>query len=269
MTFSEVAERYLSQRIVSDNYAKNLRSIASRAGELGGDSLNNYLRARSATLQSTTVRSERTILMTLWRYAYEEGIAETGPRGVMRIKVRRAPTKAWTVEQLKELVDGTKLLESRRLRSGAPLGTFLRAWLLLGYECGGRFGDLWRFTGDQIDRDAIAWTQSKTGDPIIRTLSAPCLQACRSMLKLSPDGTVLGWSCGKRMAMRHMRAYLDSHCIKGTSKFLRRSGATHIEIEQPGKAKLHLGHRTPGLAESNYIDWAQVRKNAPKTPLIG
>ena len=88
------------------------------------------------------------------------------------------------------------------------------------------------------------------------------------MLALSPDGRIIGWVCQRRQAMRLMREHLDRCGLDGTSKWLRRSGATHIEMAEPGKATMHLGHRTPTLAAQSYIDWAQVRRITPRTPLL-
>lgn len=267
-TFPTIAERYLAQRAVTPNYAANVRRIAKRCGAVSVERVNTFLRSRIDQAAGTTVRSERTILLTLYKYAYESGLIRIAPRGVMSVKAKRSPTKAWTVEQLKAAVAATRAKDAIRLRSGASLGQFLRAWLLLGYECGSRFGDLWSMTAGNLTDDAISWTQSKTGDPIVRSLTPACLDAVDAMLAKSPDGRILGWVCKKRQAMRLMREHLDECGIGGSSKWLRRSGATHIEIEQPGKARLHLGHRTPGLAESNYLDWTQIRKNAPRTPAL-
>ena len=267
-TFSAIAERYISQRVITPVYAANVRRIASRCGTVSVDRVNAFLRSRIDQVAGTTVRSERTILLTLYKFGYESGLIKIAPRGVMSVKARRSPTKAWTVEQLKAAVAATRAKDAIRLRSGASLGVLLRAWMLLGYECGSRFGDLWSMTKDNIDGDAISWTQSKTGDPIVRSLTPACLDAVDAMLAKSPDGRILGWVCRKRQAMRLMREHLDQCGIGGSSKWLRRSGATHIEINEPGKAKLHLGHRPPGLAETNYLDWTQIRKNAPRTPAL-
>jgi hypothetical protein len=123
-------------------------------------------------------------------------------------------------------------------------------------------------TRKHIDGDTLRWTQAKTGDPIVKVLSPACLDAVTAMLAASPDGSILGWACGRRMAMRHMREHLDRCGLDGTSKWLRRSGATHIEMVAPGKASLHLGHRTATLAAQAYIDWGQVRKTTPVTPRL-
>lgn len=264
-TFRRLADSYLSGRAVSKSYEANVIAIASRCGPVSVESLNGYLKKRLTCVRTTTVRSERTILLSIWRDAYERHEIDEMPRGVMRVRVRRDPTRAWTLEQLRAAVNATFEHDDHHLRSGACRGLLLRCWILLGYETGARFGDLWSFTVHNIDGDVIRWQQAKTGDPITRLLSSGCREACREMLADSPDKRVLGWSCKKRQAMRIMRAFLDANGLPGTSKWLRRSGATHLEIAKPGSAKLHLGHRSVGLAERSYIDWGQVRQNAPVT----
>jgi hypothetical protein len=86
------------------------------------------------------------------------------------------------------------------------------------------------------------------------------------MLENSPDGSVLGWVCGKRWAMRLMKKLLADCNLEGSSKWLRRSSATHVEMKQRGSAKLFLGHRTQGMADKHYIDWGQVGAAHPQPP---
>lgn len=267
--FSAVATRYLSQRSVCEAYDKHVRKLADAAnGTITADRINAYLRKRLDQVSTATVKNERTILLSLVKFAYDNGLLKQPVRGVMRVKVRRPATKAWTVDEVKASLAKTADYTGQQLRSGAPVGLWLRTWLLLGYEAGSRFGDLWSFTGEHLDGDVLRWTQAKTGDPIVRLLSPACVQSCRAMLERSPDGRILGWACKRRQAMRRMREHLDACGIGGTSKWLRRSGATHIEIAAPGMARRHLGHRTPGLAETNYLDWGQIRANAPTTPQL-
>ena len=268
MTFARVADAYLAERIVTDIYAANVRRIALRAGAVSVESLNAFLKKRATERQSTTVRSERTILLTLYRWGYENKLIADAPRGVMKVKARKAPTKAWTIEQLRSLVEATRKHDKARLRSGASLGAFLRCWVLVAYESGARLGDVMSFTADNLDGDTLSWTQSKTGDPMVRTLTNACRSAIAEMLAASPTGSILGWACGRRMAIRHMRKLIDSVGIGGTGKWLRRSGATHCEMERAGAGRLHLGHRSPALFEQAYADWAQLRTRTPKTPEI-
>ena len=152
--------------------------------------------------------------------------------------------------------------------TGVELGLFLRCWLLLGYETGARHGDLWAMEADNFEQDTCRWTQHKTGDPIVKTLTPACVEAVQSLLAQSRDGRVLGGVMHPSSARRCMRKYLRSLSLAGSSKWLRRSGCTHVEMQHPGKGRLHLGHRTVGLAERAYIDWSQVRKDIPAPPAL-
>lgn len=266
--FEKFAEHYLAGRSVCHDYEVNIRRIAAGCRQLTSEALNDYLKKRLDEVSTITARNERGTLLTLWCHAYHAGLVDHLPRGVMKIRVRRAATRAWTVDQMKRLLEAASAQRGRRMRSGADRGALLTCWTLLGYESGARLGDCWSFRREHIVGDALQWTQSKTGDPISRFLSPACLRACQEMLSGSPDGRIIGWSCGKRQATRIMRDHLTSCGLPGTSKWLRRSGATHIEMEEPGRARLHLGHRSVGLAEKAYLDWAQIRSRTPRAPAL-
>ena len=265
----EIARLYLEQRAVCGQHRASVLRIAGRCGTLDATHINAYLKRRLDERSTATVRTDRSVLLTLWRWAWEADLAAAPPKGVLRFKMRKPPTRAWTIEQVCEAVKATARYKGRRTRSGAPADLFMRAWLLLGYESGARMGDNFAFTAANIDGDVLRWTQHKTGDAICKVLSPACLECVREMLALSPDGRILGWVCSKRMAMARMKAHLESCGLGGSSKWLRRSGATHIEMETPGKASLHLGHRTQGLAAQAYLDWGQIRKTTPIVPRLG
>lgn len=267
MTLPEIAAHYLESRVVSRTYSTNLTRVAGNCGKADTIVVNAYLKKRLSEVASTTTQAERTIILSLWKFAYESELIEKPPRGVMKVKTSRAPTRAWTFEQCRSLVAGTSSVAGT-LKSGAPLGLFLRARILLGYESGSRRGDLWLMRAEHFEGNALRWTQHKTGDPIHKRMSNDCMDAVNAMLRLSPDGRVLGWACKARQSMFLMKKYLISRGLPGTSKWLRRSGATHVEITQPGKARLHLGHRSLNLAAQNYIDWSQVRQHSPEVPSL-
>ena len=267
-TFAQIAPLYLAQRTVSPKYSTHVIAIAKRAGTLAADRLNAYIKRRAEQVSGITARHERTICLSLWRWAYDAGHVDVAPRGILKMRARRKPTKAWTVEQIRSIIAACDTQRGRTLRSGADKGEFLRAWVLLAYETGARMGDVHAFTGDHLQGDTLAWTQSKTGDPLTRTLSPACVEAAQAMLAKSPDGTIIGWACGSRQALQHMRGLLKSCGLDGSSKWLRRSGATHCEMAQPGAGRLHLGHRSPALFEQAYCDWSQLRTRTPKPPAI-
>jgi integrase len=268
MNLPAVAKRYLASRAVCGAYSAHVTRIAGLCREPTANRINQYLKARLDRVSTVTVKNERTIILCLIKYAWENDLIDQPVKGVMRVKSKKPPTKAWTVEELQRALSRSDRYEQRRLKSGAKISDVLRAWILLGYETGARFGDIWKFSDSNLDGDTIRWTQAKTGDGIVKVLSPACMDAIRAVRAGSPDGRLVGWVCRRRQAMRTMRDHLDACRLDGTSKWLRRSGATHIEMSQPGKASLHLGHRTPTLAAQSYIDWGQVRSTTPVTPRL-
>lgn len=242
---------------MSQVYEKNFRRIARDCGKLSVDSYNRYLKKRLTEVGSVTVAHERAILVSLWRSLYEDGTVEAMPRGLVKIKAVRPPTRAWTLDQCCTAVKGTFQYDPKKLRGGASIGIFLRCWLLLGYESGLRQDDIWTLRGSDFSGSTLQRTQAKTGNPIAKSLTPACMRAVKEMLAQSPDGRVLGWAMTKGGGRRRMKRYLKSLHLDGTGKWLRRSGATHIEMAHPGKGRLHLGHATVGLAEKFYIDWSQ------------
>lgn len=268
LSLPRIAEKYLSERHCSAHYVGCVRRTAGRCRDLSTERINAYLRKRLETASTSTVRFERTIILSLVKYAWERDILKVPIKGVMKIKQRRAPTRAWTIPQVQAAIAGCETYGSRKLRTGAPLGLFLRSWILIGYETGSRYGDIWSFTADHLAGDTLRWVQSKTGDGIVKVLSPTCREAIEQMLALSPDRRIVGWAVHRRQAMRLMKTHLKSCGLDGTSKWLRRSGATHCEIERPGTGRLHLGHRSVGIFESSYADWGQIRANAPVTPRL-
>jgi integrase len=267
-SFPRVAEAYLRERIVNQSYARRVRAAAAGCRWVSVEWCNRYLRKRLSEVRSVTVAPERVLILSLWRFAYERGLVDSMPRGLVKIKVSRPPVRAWTLEQCCTAVKATFQDDGILLRSGAKLGVFLRCWLLLGYETGARQEDLWNLRRSDFFGDTVAWTQGKTGVPLSKKLTPACMAAVTAMLEGSPDGRVLGWAMVKESGWRRLRRFLKRLDLPGSSKWLRRSGATHVEILQPGKARLHLGHKTVGLAERFYIDWSQVRGQIPQTPVL-
>lgn len=268
LTFTQIAKKYLAERAVSKAHEANVLRLAARVKHPKQEAVNAYLKSRLATRSSITCRCERVMLVGLWRWAWDADLIKDPPKGIMRIKGKKPPTKAWTVEQIQSAIKATEGYKGKWTRTGAPMSLVMRCWMLLAYESGARFGDVWAFRAENFDADTLRWQQHKTGDAITKLLSPACVEAVKKLLIMSPDGSVLGWVCKKRQAMRLMKAHLKSCGLDGSSKWLRRSGATHVEMENPGKGRYHLGHRSVGLFESAYADWGQIRQNAPVVPRL-
>jgi len=66
----EVAERYLKDRPVTAAHRGSVLRAARRIGTLEAGTINAYLNRRLSERSTITVRTERSILLTLWRYAW-------------------------------------------------------------------------------------------------------------------------------------------------------------------------------------------------------
>lgn len=267
-TFSSILENYLNERSVCAAYAENLTGVAYRCQAISKEAVNAYLRKRQKIVSPLTLKIERRMLLTLWRWAYDRGFVNAAPRGILSFRTERQSTRAWTRRQVVQLIKTAKKMPGT-FRCGAERSLFFEAWVRLGYETGARFGDIWRFRFSDIEDGCIRWVMHKTGDPMHRHLSEECLSSLEALRKWSKDGLILGHFCKRSHAFHLYRDLCEEAGVAGTSRWLRRSGATHVEMELPGKAKVFLGHRTHGLAERNYIDHTQIQRESLTVPELG
>jgi integrase len=261
-----IASRYCETHILAPEYEKTLLRTAKNCQRF--TTVNHFLRHRLETVKPVTVKNDRAMLLILLRWAYDERLIEEYPRGIAKIKASREPTKAWTLEQCCTAVKASRGWLGMQFHNGADKGEFLECWLRLGYCTGARYSDLMNLHRKHFSGNRLYYSQNKTGNPIDAVLPDETMAAVKAMLAHSPDGRVLGWACNKRWAMRLMKKLLAECKLDGSSKWLRRSAATHLERQQKGAAKIFLGHKTSGLAERCYIDWAQVGKEIPDLPRL-
>ena len=174
--------------------------------------------------------------------------------------------RAWTPAQLQDIMAQAQK-SPKRLQSGPELKWLLRTWIYLGYETGARMGDLWRMRYSDIDGDTVRWVMGKTGDPMYRILSQDCLKSLNSMQHEDND-VILGRWCSQGTGILHMRTLLREAGVPGSSKWLRRSGATHVEIEAPGSGRLFLGHRSHNIADRHYFDRGQIQQDSVQVKSI-
>ena len=107
-----------------------------------------------------------------------------------------------------------------------------------------------------VRNGCVSVVARKTGKPTIRKLSDAAMKAIKRLPK-SPDGTMFKWALPRRRALKMWRAFLDQHGFEGSSKWLRRSGATAVEMKRTGAATVFLGHSAPHLARMHYLDQSQ------------
>jgi len=253
---------YLDERAASPRYVESLRRTVKKMGlygilhvcQLTPQRVNDFL--RNVPVGPTTKANYRRELLTLWRFAWERGYTEVQPRGVMPIRPGRQAPQAWGLPELSKLLTAAeedKRIVNRRY-PGVQRKDLLPCWIALGYDSGLRLTDVLALRGSDVRNGCVVVTANKTGKVTTRPLSQYAVEQCNHVVQLSPDGTLFRWILPRRRALMMWRDFLDGLGMHGSSKWLRRSGATMLESNHPGMATRWLDHSAPHLARNHYLD---------------
>lgn len=262
MTLTELLAAYTAANACSPRYQESLRRTAAKATgyglglvcQLAPEPVNRFL--DHLPVSPTTRHNIRRELLTLWRWAYEERLTDVQPVRVKRIAARRQAPQAWSVRCLTTLLDAAE-------RDERPINALfpdvrrchvLPAWIAVGYETGLRLTDMLALSRDHFREDCIVTVANKTGKVTVRRLGHYALTRCQWLLDRTPDGTVFRWIMPRRRAILLWRDFLKEQGVKGSSKWLRRAGATELERLHPGAATHWLDHSNPALCKLHYID---------------
>lgn len=216
---------------------------------------------------ATTRANYRRMALTLWRAALDHRLTEQSIGRVARVKAPVPPPVAWTKEELFRLLDAADA-QVGHFRSGCPKALFWRGWILTGYYTGIRRGDLHGLKVEQYRAGRLWVVQHKTGQPLGKILPPDCATVLDELIRIGDGNTIFWWALARKWCYIHFRRLLASAGMKGSTKWLRRSGATHVEIDMPGSASRFLGHLSPQLAQKHYLDQTQLADRIPFPPSL-
>jgi len=267
MTLIELARLYHNRVGGSPGYLEQLevfvRRLPWKASELSPDRIDAYLTDALRHLAPSTVINHRKMLRCLLHFAAEMRLVDASIVRPLR-KVKRIPPnpRAWSHAEIRRLLAIAAELTGGRK---CPRNTLAKAWILVGYSTGLRLDDLLSIRHDQIRGQRLCPSQHKVGHPHVCWLDDHALAAVRELPVLGPR--IFGDLICRDKAMAMMRKIVRAAGLPGSTKFLRRSGATYCEIS--GKdASGHLGHRTPNM-KAYYVDRllvAEEKRQEPTTP---
>ncbi len=292
MLLREYMQRYFFERDLSDSTHQNMRvhvnaferflERPATLEDLNSDAVNGFImHMRGRGMAPLTIRQYRNSICTFWHLAYQERILDTLPTRVMRIKVPKPAPIAFTVEDMKKLLEAADKLKWV-YKNGIPRKLWWRAFILVMWDTGLRLGDmvglLAPYSGrhqynalrwDQVNRkgDLIGFVMNKTGDSLNNKLNPPAMRALDKIREPQRD-IVFEYPHTDTQFYFDFRQIAKAAGVQGTSKYIRRGAATQVEKQQPGSAMAFLGHKTPGLAERNYIDPTQIERVIPTPPIL-
>ena len=227
-----------------------LRRLPWEVADLTPDRIDAYLTDALAHLSPSTVHRHRRMLGLLMRFAHEEGLlnSSTVPRPLRRVKVPPPRPVAWTHAEIAELIAVAETMP--RGTKNCAYATLMPAWIMAAYDTGLRTEDLRALRWDAIRGNHALVSQSKTGEPHVVALSDRTLRAIHLLPRNGPS--VFGGLISGVQILRIMRRVVNRAGLTGSTKFLRRSGATYCEMSGVD-ASSHLGHRSPGM-KRYYVD---------------
>jgi len=236
------------------------------ADDLTDDVFNRWLDSLfDSGLSRHTIASKRRGALTIWRALHEAGLVRY-PQRIRKIRIPRTNPCAWSLKELAKLLAAAEDVPGRFKRSRVPRAPLWRAFVLTGYYSGLRFADLLDLRREQIGADGrVVLTQGKTGNVVTCALPPEAVEAIDATFPPARE-RIFGNALSRGRIQKRFRVLVRSAGLKGSSKFLRRSGATMSEFVRPGSATAFLGHLTSGLAQRHYIDVRLLQNSNPIPP---
>jgi len=270
MSVSELARIYWSRVGGSPGYLEQLLVLTKRlpwkASDLTPDRIDSYLDFALGHLAPSTVANHRRMLRTLMRFAADQGhVDKSILRPLRRVKCPLPCPAAIDHRGIRGWLTAARNMQGGTLT--CRYSVLLPAWILTAYSTGLRTGDLLSMRYDQIRGHRLLLSQAKTAEPHVCWLDDSAIRAINALPRLGPK--VFGSLTNKDRILHAMRRLVKQSEIPGTTRWLRRSGATYCEAEGKDSTR-HLGHKDPSM-KKRYIDrllLEELRETGPTAPPI-
>lgn len=207
-----------------------------------------------------TVRTQRGNILTLWRYAFREGIVKEAPVRVRKLRPIRREPQAWTLNEVRQLIATAKQLRGHFRGVTWRKSAWTASIMMAGYDTGLRLGDLLIFPVKQLSTEVMRVTQHKTGRIVHCRLRTETYAAILETISDHPERKEVWPLWGRREALcRHILSVVRQAGIRpGTFRWLRRTACTQLEIVEPGRGTELLGHASRATTETWYLDRSQL-----------
>jgi len=177
--------------------------------------------------------------------------------------------EAWTEDEIRRLLAAAEKMAGNQGRTQLPRSDWWYAFVLVGYETGLRTSDIYHLKCSQLRNNRLYAVHHKTGIAAAKILSKQCVMALHRLRSEGPGETFFDWAICRNRIHPQFKKLLALAGLHGDIKWLRRSGATHCEKQQPGSASRFLGHISgQALAAKHYIDWSQLDDQVPRPPSL-
>lgn len=254
-----------SLRYRVDVYGVHLGRLATLE-DLAPDAVNSWVKSlqECGKYQPRTVKHFRDAILFLWRNAFERGDVEVPPYRVRQIKIPQEIVRAWTIDELRQLVASVVILRGCVPETAIRRVDWFRAYIYTAYCTGLRRCDLMHWARwEDVSNEILTVVQKKTGYVVSRRLTRQSLEA----LELLPGRDfILPWPGDRRRFYESFHRLVRSAGIRpGGPKLLRRTAGSIVERDRPGSGGMFLGHRDPAMFDRHYHD-RSLSSQVPEPP---
>lgn len=178
------------QKITEDQYRRSLNSFEEFLGrqatsdDMTTSNVNLWVKSLQSSKSGTTCGNYLAGLLVIWNQLADRNLIEPYHRNrIRRVRKEQAPVIAWTIEEIRNLLNSTKLLDGLLRGTSLKASEFMRAMILVSFETGLRPSDMRRIRIDQIDfkNQTIAVIQHKTRQPHVAKLSKTTVDAIKQL----------------------------------------------------------------------------------------
>jgi len=232
--------------------------------------LDSWVATEEAVLAPATVIGHRASVLTILRLAADDGWCnEPVNRKVRRPRKPKPLPKAWTIPELRRVLDVCDNLPGELVRFGTsiPVCVYFGCFVRTAYETGLRRGNL--FTVRQVDvkdNGVVYVKHEKTGQPHVCEMSPLTLQLFRQL----PGEYPLRWRNCAKFYRRWKRICIAAKVPHGGPQRIRKTAATQVWLvdqTNPSRVQQFLGHLT-GDMWRHYVDISQGTQRPPKPPSL-
>lgn len=275
-TLDSLARLFFLERQVCNKYRSAVTKVTRQLSEFlerpattddfVRDALNQWLLSLEESHAPRTIRTKRVILGTLWRFAFDRGLA--GPAMRLRVcKVPQCDPEALTACEVAALLKHIDTLKGCFQRTRVSRRLYFASIYNAYYDSALRLSDLRSIEVGWIEGGHVSLVQSKTNRTHTIKFRAETMKLIREHLAGRKTGLIWGTLTEKNFG-NWQRKLFRAAGIRGTGKWIRRSSASYVELHHPGMGWRHLGHARPGLAEQFYIDPKIVRREPTLPPRL-
>lgn len=212
----------------------------AEVADLTDATVNGWIDAMRAVRSPHTVRSQRGSVLTLWRWAWQEGHLDQPPRKVRRLRMPQPAPHAWTAGQVTRLVQRAAKLPGRVRGSAIRRGPHLVAWLRVAWDSGLRLGDQHALRAPEIAQDGrLDCVQHKTGLRVVVRLWPDTVAVVADTLADAPREVIFPFA--KRWYQKQVANLAAAEGLAGSHKCIRRGVGTAAEVAG-GYGSQMLGH---------------------------